>query len=106
MGPRWTRRFLFLAQDPVLVNNFSKRGIYPREQGCKARLCSHGLAGFVLQPSSLPYLDALLLTFILDVCFGEAVANRHQKRLEASTVIRIANLGRPCLVWRRNNNLG
>lgn len=106
MGPRWTRQFLFLAQNPVFFNNFSKRGIYTREQGCKTHPYSHGLASSVLQPSSLPYLDALLLTFILRVCFGAAVANRQQKRLGARNVIRIANLGRPCLTWRRNTNLG
>lgn len=57
MGPRWTR-FLFLVQDPVFFNNFSKRGVYTREQGCKIHPCSHGFAGSMLQPSSLPYLDA------------------------------------------------
>lgn len=51
-----------------------KKHLHP-EEGCKVHLCSHSLTGFMLQAPSLLHLDASLLTFTLDLYFGEAKEN-------------------------------
>lgn len=70
----WTRQFLcFLSRTLCLSTSSQKYQV--SKKGHKVYLFNYDLTGSVLQALSLLCLDGWLLTFILDLSFGEAKEN-------------------------------